>query len=84
MSTTHNLRPGGPADRAGDVVTASGTVLRSASAAYNGDGDMLSSTDYRGNTTTFAYNADGSTDAGGPARLGDVIDHDIVRIRRGR
>jgi RHS repeat-associated protein len=40
-------------------LNASGTVLRSASAAYNGDGDLVSSTDYRGNASTFSYSATG-------------------------
>jgi RHS repeat-associated protein len=37
----------------------SGTVLASRSATYDGDGNMLSATDARGNTTTFTYNAMG-------------------------
>ena len=38
---------------------ASGSVLATQSATYDGDGDLLSSTDPRGNTTTFGYDATG-------------------------
>jgi RHS repeat-associated protein len=37
--------------------SAGGTQLRSESAAYDDDGNMLSATDYRGNTATFTYDA---------------------------
>ena len=40
-------------------LNASGTTLRSASAAYDGNGDLVSSTDYRGNASTFSYSATG-------------------------
>jgi RHS repeat-associated protein len=58
-STTATYDEAGRQTGTADVATGSGTVLRSASAAYDGDGDPVSSTDYRGNATTFAYNADG-------------------------
>ncbi|HEY0718242.1 MAG TPA: LamG-like jellyroll fold domain-containing protein, partial [Streptosporangiaceae bacterium] len=47
-------RQTGQADLSG-----TGTVLRSESATYNGDGDQASATDYRGSTTTDTYDADG-------------------------
>jgi RHS repeat-associated protein len=51
-------------DQLGDLVASSqldaaGNVLASQSATYDGDGDMLSSTDARGDTTTFSYDAGG-------------------------
>ncbi len=40
-------------------LSSAGTVLRSDSSAYDGDGNLLSSTDYNGNTTSYTYDADG-------------------------
>ncbi|HEY2448289.1 MAG TPA: LamG-like jellyroll fold domain-containing protein, partial [Mycobacterium sp.] len=40
-------------------LSASGTTLRSDSAAYDSDGNLTASTDYRGDTTSYAYNAAG-------------------------
>jgi RHS repeat-associated protein len=37
--------------------SSSGTALRSESAAYDGDGNTISATDYRGDTTNFTYGA---------------------------
>jgi RHS repeat-associated protein len=42
-----------------DLLTSGGTVLRSASAVYDGDGSMLSATDFRNNTTTYTYDPTG-------------------------
>ena len=40
-------------------LSATGTVLRSSSASYDGDGNMLSSTDFNQHTTTFTYDPTG-------------------------
>jgi RHS repeat-associated protein len=40
-------------------LNASGTVLRSESATYTPDGQVATSTDFRGNTSTFSYDATG-------------------------
>jgi RHS repeat-associated protein len=40
-------------------LSATGSVLRSASAAYDGNGNMLSATDYRNDTTSYTYDATG-------------------------
>ena len=40
-------------------LSASGTVLRSDSAAYDDNGNQVSATDYRGDTTTYTYDATG-------------------------
>lgn len=42
-----------------DSLNASGSVLVKRTATYNGNGDMLSETDPRGDTTTFSYDATG-------------------------
>ena len=42
-----------------DLASAGGTVLRSASAVYDNNGNMRSSTDYRQHTTTFTYDPTG-------------------------
>jgi RHS repeat-associated protein len=51
-------------DATGDPVSAadhssSGNVLRSASATYDGDGNLTSSTDFNGHTATFSYDPAG-------------------------
>lgn len=38
---------------------ASGNVLSTQTATYDGDGDLLSSTDARDDTTTYSYRATG-------------------------
>ena len=40
-------------------LSAAGTVLRSAGPVYDANGNVLSSTDYRGSTTTFTYDPTG-------------------------
>ena len=40
-------------------LSASGAALRSDSAAYDSDGNLVASTDYRGNTTSYTYDAAG-------------------------
>jgi RHS repeat-associated protein len=40
-------------------LSATGNTLTTQTATYNGDGDMLSATDPRGDTTTFSYDATG-------------------------
>jgi RHS repeat-associated protein len=57
-STTTTFDEAGRAVGQADL-SASGTVLRSASAVYDNTGNVTASTDYRGNTTTFGYDATG-------------------------
>jgi YD repeat-containing protein len=47
------------ADRQISDLSSTGAVLRTESAAYNGDGDPTSVTDFRGDTTTASYDATG-------------------------
>jgi RHS repeat-associated protein len=53
---------------------ATGTVLRSASVGYDGDGDVTSATDFRGDTSTATYDATGMvTSQTQPVSPGDSI-----------
>ena len=60
----------------------SGNVLRQTSTSYDADGNPSRPTDAMGNTTTFSYNALGLTHRG-PAGHRDLVDHHLVRLRRG-
>ncbi len=65
-------------------LSASGSVLAATSAAYDGEGDELSATDAAGNSSTFTYDPTGAGDGGGPAGVGDLRGHHLVRVRPGR